>query len=245
MNFFDIENTVERKPLLIEDLYKKINKKADESFDEYERFSLIRMAYIECFLPRMRFAKEKGWVIKLSPDELSFINDFSRRKTEAKNKEWGNVDSRSRSTRDTTGAKFEFGCLKYYGHQKDFDNDIVEHSFKKDYPDLQMLGILSDVKACHPNSVPLIKTTSFKIKSGEHEGKRFKCSNIIGVVDDYMIYILGIATTETLGKYVSKNLNGSVTNPEKIGFYGAEYLINLPSSWEELTSFCNSNIVAC
>jgi len=131
MNFFDIENKVERKPLLIEDLYKKINKKADENFDEYERFSLIRMAYMECFLPRMRFAKEKGWVIKLSPDELSFINDFSCRKTEAKNKEWGNMDSRSRSTRDTTGAKFEFGCLKYYGHQKDLMMILLNIHLKK------------------------------------------------------------------------------------------------------------------
>ena len=107
------------------------------------------------------------------------------------------------------------------------------------------MGVLVDVKACHPKSVPLIKTVAFKIKSGKYEGKRFKCPNIIGVVDDYMIYILGIATPEILEKYVNKNLNGSVTNPEKIGFYGSEYLANLPSSWEELTSFCNSNIVAC
>jgi hypothetical protein len=194
----------------------------------------------------MENCKSKNFCIDLNEKDLKFIEHFSEEKTKAKEKEWRGFDNKNRSKREMTGACIEYGLLKFFGKENLFDDSIVDKSYKKCYPDLLPFGIICDVKGSSMNNVPLVFKTSrtYTCNIGNYKGKRYRCSNIIGITDCKSVWLLGVASPKILEEYSDENLVMISENTTKTGFYGVNQLQDLPKDWNEFKKMCSQNSLA-
>ena len=241
MNFFDIEPAKPKPPVSLDDIYREAGFKKGKHLDEsHDRSRLISIVCNKVVRPRIEKSKKKNWLIELTSQETEYLSDFADRKVRAKDKENGSRDSYNRQTRELTGAKAEYASLKYYGVEEFFDDSITNQSFTKNHPDFKDAGVVLGTKSSTPGLVPMVyKSTRAYI----HNGFRYKCCDMITVVENNTIYLLGIATPSIMEIYADSNLIRFADAPTKAGFWGMEHLIDLPKSLDELKTLCKENIV--
>lgn len=228
-----------------EDLYKLADSKIDDNFTQNKRFDFIQTIFEKLFIPKIEQSKKIGLVVDLYEKEIEFIENFVSKKVMTKEKEWQGCDMLNSFKRNMTGAIIEFALLKFYNKQEKFDCSITSKSHEKYYPDLMDIGILTDIKGCSWNSVPLVmkKQKSYLMKNGNYSGIRYKCSNIICVRENNNVIILGIASPKILSEYTDENLVGNCSNPNKTGFWGVNELLDIPNEWNNLIDICNKNVI--
>lgn len=228
--------------MICESFYKSIGLSAPQPLERNDRVKFNRFVFKNYFLPRMEDCKGKGTFLQLSPQDLRYLENFAEKKVKAKTKEWGGRDDKNRSKREMTGACIEYGVLKLFGREKDFDDSIVDQSYKRNHPDLLPLGIVCDVKGSSMNNVPLVFKTSrtYVCNFDKYKGRRYRCSNIIGITDQKTVWLLGIASPRVLEEYVDDNLIMIADNTTKTGFYGVNELEDIPLDWNEFKDFCSA-----
>jgi hypothetical protein len=224
-----------------EEFYKSIGLSAPTKLERSDRVKFNRFIFQNYFIPKITECKLKNTLIELNEKDLKFLNDFADKKAEAKTKEWRGFDDKNRSKRELTGACIEYGVLKLFGKENQFDNSIVDQSSKRNHPDLLPLGILCDVKGSSMNNVPLVFKQSRTYVCGyeKYKGKRYRCSNIIGITDQKSVWLLGIASPRVLQDYVDDNLIMIAENTTKTGFYGVNQLEDIPLEWDSFKTFCS------
>lgn len=227
--------------MICESFYKSIGLSVPKSLKQNDRVKFNRYVFQNYFIPRMEDCKDKGTLIQLSPKDLKYLEKFAENKVKAKTKEWGGRDDKNRSKREMTGACIEYGVLKLFGREKDFDDSIVDQSYKRNHPDLLPLGIVCDVKGSSYNNVPLVFKTSrtYTCNFEKYKGKRYRCSNIIGITDHLKVWLLGIASPRVLEEYVDDNLIMIADNTTKTGFYGVDQLEDIPLDWDTFKEVCS------
>jgi len=225
---------------MIEEFYTSLNLAVGDQMDRNQRVKFNRFIFEKCFRPQMEKCEKSGRVIILTDKDKKLIEDFSVAKAVAKAKEWKGFDNKMRAKREMTGASIEYGVLKFYGKQSQFDDSIVDKSSKKNHPDLVPLGVFADIKGSSINNVPLVfkKSRPYVVPKGQHKGKEFKCVNVIGITNNEKVWLLGIASQEVLEKYSDINLIMIAENTTKTGFYGALKLIELPDKWSDFKKLC-------
>lgn len=231
--------------MIYKEFYDSIGLTEYKSLNRIDRIKFNRYVFEKIYRPKMDECVSKNLCIQLSDKDLGYIKDFSKNKTEAKRVEWKGFDDKNRSKREMTGACIEYALLKYFNREDKFDDSIVKFSSKKNYPDLLPLGILCDIKGSSVNNVPLVFKTSraYICKSGKHSGKRYRCSNIIGITDHKSVWLLGIASPDILENYVDNNLIIISENTTKTGFYGADKLVDIPKDWKSFKKLCTDKSV--
>jgi hypothetical protein len=189
----------------------------------------------------MELCKEKQTLVELNKEDLSFLESFCEQKVKAKTKEWRGVDDKNRAKREMTGSCIEYGLLKLFGKQDKFDNSIVDASYKRNHPDLLPLGVLCDIKGSSMHNVPLVFKSSrtYVCNVGNYKGRRYRCSNVIGITDQKNVWILGIANPRMLESYVDDNLIMIAENTTKTGFYGVDKLKDIPLYWDDFKQMCS------
>jgi hypothetical protein len=187
--------------------------------------------------------------IELSEKDAVFLWDFSLRKAQRKSGEYGDTDGRQMATRNMCGVSGEFASLLYYGQEEYFD-DSIGSSWSYDQPDwwnspphkkhLSDPCIPLEVKSSHRGNVPLVKKKekSFKCDVTGCKGKRYFCPNLICVVENKTVWLLGLASPAVLAEYIDDELIINAKNWEKTGFYGVDHLIDIPPTWDELRAVC-------
>jgi hypothetical protein len=223
------------------EFYKSIGLAQPKKLERNNRVKFNRYIFENYFKPRMELCKEKQTLIELNQEDLSFLESFAEKKVKAKTKEWRGVDDKNRSKREMTGACIEYGLLKFFGKQNQFDDSIVDQSSKRNHPDLLPLGIICDVKGSSMHNVPLVFKSSrtYVCNVGNYKGRRYRCSNIIGITDQKSVWLLGIASPRVLEEYTDDNLIMIAENTTKTGFYGVDKLEDLPKEWNEFKKLCS------
>ena len=248
--FGDTEEKEEKKPYTLEELYKfaglRIGSKLYDIRDRYRLTDVVRERVLAPCIKKT--IKDERFVV-LSFDELAYLIDFARRKTKAKFKEWAEKDAHNRITRDLTGAKGEYGSLKYYDREQYFNDKITENSSETNYPDWMEAGVPLGTKTSLKIHMPMVFKSKRTYNFRGNPEQKYKCCDIICIVDGTMIesplvYLLGLATPAILEEYVDDNLILQADVPSKTGFWGMEHLLPLPKTFEELQAVCSSNIVA-
>lgn len=221
--------------------YKTFGFDTQESLTKNQRIKFNKFVFENYFKPRMEECKDKKTVVELSEKDIKFIENFSKKKISAKIKEWGEVDNKFRMKRELTGASIEYGLLKFFGKEKEFDDSVVDESHKRNYPDLLPLGVVCDVKGSSINHTPLVFNSkrTYVCHVGKYKGIRYRCSNIIGITDHKFVWLLGIASPIVLKEYTDDNLIIMAKNSSKTGFYGANKLENIPIDWDEFKKTCS------
>ena len=227
--------------MLTSTFYKSLGVEDGSPLTKHFRVKFNHFVFDNIFLPRMKVCEDNNHKLTLTKKDKDLIEAFAVAKSIAKEKEWKGFDNQSRSKREMTGAAIEYGLLKFYGKQSQFDDSIVEKSYKKNYPDLLPLGVICDIKGSSINNVPLVfKTTrSYICEIGKHKGKRYRCANVIGITDNDVVWLLGIASPKVLETCVDGNLMMIAENTTKTGFFGANELVSLPKTWKEFTKVCS------
>jgi len=228
--------------MITSDFYKSLGVEDKSPLERNQRVKFNRYIFTNIFVPRMTFCESNGRKLSLTKRDRKLIEDFAMAKVVAKTKESNGFDNQMRAKREMTGACIEYAVLKFYGKEECFDNSIVEKSAKKNHPDLLPLGILCDIKGSSINNVPLVFKTSrsYVCSVGEHAGRRYRCSNVIGITDNDSVWLMGIATPTVLETCVDDNLMMIAENTSKTGFYGAHELVNLPESWSDFKVACSN-----
>lgn len=227
--------------MFCESFYNSIGLSEPKPLDKKDRVKFNRHVFKKYFEPKIQLCESKKQLIELSKSDLEFIENFSKKKAEAKSKEWKGFDNKNRSKREMTGACIEYALLKFFGKENEFDDSIVDKSSKRNHPDLLPLGVLCDVKGSSVNNVPLVfkNTRTYTCKVGNYKGKRYRCANVIGITDQKTVWILGIASPRVLEMYSDDNLVMISENTTKTGFYGVENLEDLPKDWSEFKKVCS------
>jgi hypothetical protein len=227
--------------MICEPFYKSIGLSAPKPLERNDRVKFNRYVFQNLFIPRMAACKNKNTLLELSSQDLKFLTNFAERKVKAKTKEWRGFDDKNRSKREMTGACIEYGVLKLFGKEKEFDDSIVDASYKRNHPDLLPLGIVCDVKGSSVNNVPLVfkQCRTYICNFDKYKGKRYRCSNIIGITDQKSVWLLGIASPRVLEEYVDDNLIMMAENTTKTGFYGVDQLEDIPLNWDEFKKVCS------
>lgn len=191
----------------------------------------------------MDYCTNNSLFVELTDDDLKFLQNFSDKKSKAKTIEWKGFDDKNRAKRELTGACIEYGILKFFGREKDFDDSIVAESYKKNYPDLLPFGVVCDVKGSYINNVPLVfkRSRSYVCHVGNHKGRRYRCANVLGITNQRTVWILGIASPRILEEYVDDNLIIISKNSSKTGFYGADKLVDIPRKWDDFKHVCSES----
>jgi hypothetical protein len=229
--------------MICKEFYKTIGLKKPAPLNRSERVKFNRYVFDNFFIPRMSICESSNLTVTLNDDDLKFLENFSIKKTEAKTKECNGVDNNNRAKREMSGACIEYGILKFFGKEKEFDDSIVTSSYKRNHPDLLPLGIMCDIKGSSINNVPLVfkSTRTYACNFGKYKGRRFRCANIIGITNQKFVWILGIASPRVLEDYVDDNLIMMPEIKTKTGFYGVKQLINVPKNWSEFKEVCSKN----
>ena len=227
--------------MICELFYKSIGLTNPIPLNRSDRVKFNRYVFQNYFIPRMESCKDKNTIIKLTEKDLCFLKDFSERKVKAKSKEWKGMDDKSRSKREMTGACIEYGLLKFYNQESKFDDSIVAESYKRNHPDLLPLGIVCDIKGSSIQNVPLVfkNTRTYTCNLGSYIGRKYRCSNVIGITDQKSVWLLGIASPRVLEEYVDDNLVMIAENTSKTGFFGVDQLDDLPLKWSEFKTMCS------
>jgi hypothetical protein len=227
--------------MICESFYKSIGLNNPKSLGRSDRIRFNRYVFQNYFVPKMEDCKDKGTKLQLSPQDLRFLENFAGKKSSAKEKEWRGIDNKNRIKREMTGACIEYGVLKLFGREKNFDDSIVDQSYKRNHPDLLPLGILCDVKGSSVDNVPLVfkQSRTYVCNFDKYKGRRYRCSNIIGITDHLTVWLLGIASPRVLEEYVDDNLIMIADNTTKTGFYGVDQLEDIPLDWDEFKSVCS------
>jgi hypothetical protein len=226
---------------MIKDFYKSLNVKVGVPLQKHQRIDFNHAVFDFFFIPRMRYCEDYGFVVELDKKDKEIIENFALAKAKAKEKEWKGFDNQKRIKRETTGASVEYALLKFYERERYFDDSIVEKSFRKNHPDLLPLGVICDIKGSSINNVPLVFRTvrSYVCESGKHRGKKYRCANVIGITDNNLVWLLGVASPSILESYVDDNLIMIAENTTKTGFYGVDKLVDLPKSWKKFQFLCS------
>lgn len=229
--------------MVCKEFYTSIGLSKPEKLERNNRIKFNRFVFNNYFLPKMSECENKGTLLKLTERDLKLITDFSERKVKEKTKEWCGVDDKNRIKREMTGACIEYAVLKLFGRESDFDDSVVDQSYKRNHPDLLPLGILCDVKGSSINNVPLVfkQSRTYVCNFEKYRGRRYRCSNIIGITDQKSIWLLGIASPRVLEEYVDDNLIMIAENTTKTGFYGVNYLEDVPLNWKDFKKLCSKN----
>lgn len=227
--------------MVCEEFYNSIGLPAPSKLERNDRVKFNRFVFNNYFIPRMNDCKKKNTFLQLSPEDLKFLRDFADKKVKAKTKEWRGFDDKNRSKREMTGACIEYGVLKLFGKENQFDDSIVDQSYKRNHPDLLPLGVLCDVKGSSYENVPLVfkQSRTYVCNFDKYKGKRYRCSNIIGITDHLSVWLLGIASPRVLEDYVDDNLIMIADNTTKTGFYGVNQLEDIPLNWSDFKEFCS------
>ncbi len=228
--------------MVCEEFYNSIGLSEPIKLERNDRVRFNRFVFQNYFLPKMKECKNKGTFIQLSPGDLNFLKNFAERKVKAKNKEWKGVDNKNREKREMTGACIEYGLLKLFGKESSFDDSIVLESYKRNHPDLLPLGVLCDVKGSFYYNVPLVFKTSrtYVCNFEKYKGRKYRCSNVIGITDNLSVWLLGIASPRVLENYVDDNLIIIADNATKTGFYGVNQLEDIPLDWDTFKEVCSA-----
>jgi hypothetical protein len=223
------------------DFYKSIGLSEPTQLARSDRIKFNRYIYQNFFIPKMDECKTKNTFIELSETDLKFIKNFADKKVMAKTKEWNGVDDKNRSKREMTGACIEYALLKLFGKEKEFDDSIVSSSVKRNHPDLLPLGVICDIKGSTIQNVPLVfkSNRTYVCNIGNYKGKRYRCSNVIGITDQKNVWLLGIASPKILEEYVDDNLIMIAENTTKTGFYGVNQLEDIPLNWDQFKKVCS------
>lgn len=229
--------------MICESFYKTLGLSKPKPLEKNQRVKFNRYVFKNYFQQKMDECKLKNTLIELSEKDLKFIEDFVNRKIKAKNKEWNGFDNKNRSKREMTGACIEYGLLKLFGKENSFDDSIVDASYKRNHPDLLPLGIMCDVKGSSVGNVPLVfkNTRTYTCNFENYKGRKYRCSNIIGITDKKTVWLLGIASPKILEEYVDDNLIMFSENTSKTGFYGSDKLVDIPLDWSEFKNLCSKN----
>lgn len=227
--------------MICESFYKTLGLSEPKPLERNDRVKFNRYVFQNYFLPRMELCKQKNFYLELTTEDLKFIEDFAEKKMIAKTKEWRGVDNVNRSKRELTGACIEYGLLKFFGKQHQFDNSIVDKSYKRNHPDLLPLGIICDIKGSSINNVPLVfkNTRTYTCNIGNYKGKQYRCANVLGITNQKSVWFLGIASPKILEDYVDDNLIMISNNTTKTGFFGVDKLEDLPLNWDEFKIVCS------
>lgn len=227
---------------MISDFYKSKGVERGSPLQQSDRIHFNRFVFENIFRPRMKECESNGRMLVLSETDKKFVEDFAKKKCEAKTKEWKGFDDKNRIKREMTGAYVEYALLKFYKKESAFDDSIVSRSSLKNRPDLLPQQVICDIKGSSINNVPLVfkNTRSYTVDAGKLKGMKYKCVNVIGITDHNSVWILGIASSEVLETFVDDNLIISAMNTSKTGFYGADKLDHIPESWMEFKGICKS-----
>lgn len=197
-------------------------------------------AFARFFEPRMATCPK----ITLDEEQIKIVQDFVAQKWKRKIQEYPH-DAKNIIERNIIGHLCEFGLLTYFGKAEYFDDSIGD-SWDYHYPDLwnspknkQYLSspkIPADIKGSRLKNTPLVQDHKVIVLDG------VKCLYpIVICVSDYKtVWILGIASPEVVYKYSSETLIKNANNPDKTAFYGADKLIDIPKTWDELRTACKS-----
>lgn len=191
--------------------------------------------------------------VRIPDQSVQPLWEFALKKARRKSGEYGDRDGRQMATRFLCGIYGEFGALVYYGKQEYFD-DSIGSSWNYTQPDwwnsppnkkhLPDPCIPVELKTSYRGNVPLVKKKekSFKCDIDGCKGQRYYCPNLICVVEQQTVWLLGLASPAVLAEYVDDALIINAKNWEKTGFYGADHLIGIPPSWDELRAVCGDLI---
>jgi hypothetical protein len=226
--------------MICQEFYKHVGFSETSVLSRSHRVKFNRFVFETHFKPRMQYCELNNFKIELSDSDLTFLTKFSERKVEAKDKEWKGIDSKFRGKREMTGACIEYGLLKFFGKESQFDDSIVDKSYKRNHPDLLSSGVICDIKGSSLKNVPLVFKSSrtYACNVGNHKGKRYRCANVIGITDQKSVWLLGIASPKILEDYVDDNLVMFAENTSKTGFYGVNKLEDLPNNWQQFKRVC-------
>jgi len=227
--------------MMISNFYKTLGVEAGSPLTKHFRIKFNHFVFDNLFMPRMGVCEKNGHKLELTKRDKELIEKFALAKAKAKEKECKGFDNQKRVKREMTGAAVEYALLKFYKKEKHFDDSIVEKSARKNHPDLLPLGVICDIKGSSLNNVPLVfKTTrSYTCEVGKHKGKKYRCSNVIGITNNDSVWLLGIASPKILETCVDDNLIMIAENTSKTGFYGVHELVDLPKTWEEFQVLCS------
>ena len=183
--------------------------------------------------------------VRLTTENRQKAEAFIKLKAKAKLQERQGWDSEQVEKRERTGTYIELSVFQQYGVADKFDFSVVENSGAKGHPDFSPLGAMVDVKGSAFGKVPMV----FKENRGypDKNGKRFKCPVIVCMYDEDnsdTVYLCGIATPRVLETDVDDNLIviGSSAVDRKTGFFGYTNLLPMPTTLDELKTFCNQRI---
>lgn len=227
--------------MIYHEFYKTFGIITPVSLSKTDRIKFNRYVFDNDFKPKMESCQNKKQYVELSSEDLEKINTFAALKVNAKTKEWRGVDDKNRIKRETTGACIEYGLLKLFKKEDQFDNSVVDKSYKKNHPDLLPLGVLCDIKGSSMNNVPLVfkENRTYTCNIGRYKGKKYRCSNVIGITDHKSVWILGIASPKILQECVDDNLIIMSENTTKTGFHGVRQLEDIPLEWEHFKQLCS------
>ena len=197
------------------------------------------------FRPRM----EKCPKVTLTEQQMKFVRDFVARLYKRKIDEYP-WDAKNIIDRNVIGRMCEYGFLGGYG-KADYFDDSFGHSTEYDAPDLWQSPkhkrhlpdprIPVDIKGANVErrNTPLIEKEQ---KVVAINGIRYRCPEVICLGDlvSGEVWILGIASPEVLTTYSSESLIKNANNNKKTAFFGADKLVDIPKTWEELRTVCNS-----
>lgn len=197
-------------------------------------------AFQRFFEPRMASCPK----FELTDSQIETVRKFVARLWQRKIDEYP-WDAKNIIERNMIGRLCEYGCLSYYGKSDYFDDSIgnsKDYHFpdlwnsprnKKQLPDPR---IPADIKGSRLRNTPLVQDR----KIINLDGVRCLYPIVICVSDFKSVWILGIASPEVVYKYSSETLIKNANNKEKTAFYGADKLIDVPSTWDELREVCKS-----
>jgi hypothetical protein len=222
--------------MICKEFYKSIGLSKPKPLEKIDRIKFNRYVFKNIFQPRMKDCP----IVELNKKDKSFIEDFAKRKVIAKSIESG-TDNHNRIKREMTGACIEYGLLKFFNKEDKFDDSIVDKSYKRNHPDLLPLGIVCDVKGSSINNVPLVFKTCRLYTCGHESyfGKKYRCSNLIGITDYDKVWLLGVASPRVLEDYSDDNLIMMADNRTKTGFFGVNQLKDLPDEWLIFKDLCS------
>ena len=117
--------------MICQEFYSSIGLAQPQPLERNDRVKFNRFVFENFFKPRMESCKDKNTVVELSNEDLDFLERFAEKKVKAKTKEWKGVDDKNRAKREMTGACIEYGLLKLFRNEYQFDDSIVDASDRK------------------------------------------------------------------------------------------------------------------
>jgi len=202
-------------------------------------------AFARFFEPRMTTSPK----VVLDSSQMKIVRDFVALVHQRKIREYPS-DAKQIVDRHVIGKMCEYGVLGGYNKTEYFDDSIGD-SWDYNTPDLWKspvhkthlpdLRIPAEIKSCNLRSrnVPLVEKSPIKITI---DGSRYTCPYIICIGDHITgtVWIIGIASPDVLIQNSHISLIKNAKNDRKTAFYGADKLIPVPKTLDELREVCKS-----